>query len=67
MKIGIVKEIKNNEYRVAVVPSGVAEFIRREHEVFVEHDAGSGNLYDDIEIAVNVMVVTKLGRDFQKL
>ena len=48
MKIGIVKEIKNNEYRVAVVLSGVAEFVRRGHEVFVEHDAGSGSLYDDI-------------------
>ena len=48
MKIGIVKEIKNNEYRVVVVPSGVTEFVRRGHEVFVEHDAGSGSLYDDI-------------------
>lgn len=48
MKIGIVKEIKNNEYRVAAVPSGVAEFVRRGHEVFVEHDAGSGSLYNDI-------------------
>ena len=48
MKINIVKEIKNNEYRVAVVPSGVAEFVRRGHKVFVEHDAGSGSLYDDI-------------------
>ena len=38
MKIGIVKEIKNNEYRVAAVPSGVTEFVRRGHEVFVEHD-----------------------------
>ena len=33
MKIGIPKEIKNNENRVGMTPAGVAEFIRHGHEV----------------------------------
>ncbi|GAB6991177.1 alanine dehydrogenase [Paenibacillus pini] len=40
MNIGIPKEIKNNENRVAVTPSGAADFIRQGHTVYVEHDAG---------------------------
>lgn len=43
MKIGVMKEIKPSEYRVAAVPSAVAELVRRGHEVFVEHDAGKGS------------------------
>lgn len=34
MKIGIPKEIKNNENRVGMTPAGVAEFIRHGHEVW---------------------------------
>mgnify|MGYP003034034077 CR=1 FL=1 len=37
MKIGIPKEIKNNENRVGMTPAGVAEFIRHGHEVMVQH------------------------------
>lgn len=37
MKIGIPKEIKNNENRVEMTPAGVAEFIRHGHEVMVQH------------------------------
>lgn len=40
MKIGIPKEIKNNENRVGMTPAGVAEFIRHGHEVMVQHTAG---------------------------
>lgn len=49
MKVGILKETKKNEYRVAAVPSGVAEFIARGHEVLVERDAGAGSGYRDEE------------------
>ena len=41
MKIGIPKEIKNNENRVGMTPAGVAEFIRHGHEVMVQHTAGN--------------------------
>ena len=40
MKVGIPKEIKNNENRVGMTPSGVAELVRRGHEVSVQHTAG---------------------------
>ena len=42
MKVGIPKEIKNHEYRVACTPSGVHELVRSGHEVFVQQDAGTG-------------------------
>lgn len=42
MKIGVPTEIKNHEYRVGLTPSSVFELTRRGHEVFVQHDAGSG-------------------------
>ena len=47
MFIGIPKEIKNNENRVGMTPSGVAEFVRRGHTVFVQHTAGEGSGFSD--------------------
>ncbi|MCH4147214.1 MAG: alanine dehydrogenase [Prevotella sp.] len=47
MKIGIPKEIKNNENRVGMTPAGVAELIRHGHEVFVQHTAGEGSGFSD--------------------
>jgi alanine dehydrogenase len=43
MKVGIPREIKNHEYRVAITPAGVMELTRNGHEVFIEHDAGVGS------------------------
>ena len=40
MHVGIPKEVKNNEYRVAITPAGVHELSRNGHEVYVEVDAG---------------------------
>lgn len=47
MKIGIPKEIKNNENRVALPPSGVYELVQDGHEVFVEQGAGAGSTFSD--------------------
>src|ERR1700691_3704409 len=47
MKVGIPKEIKNHEYRVAITPAGVHELVRSGHEVFVETDAGTGSSLPD--------------------
>jgi len=47
MKVGIPKELKNHEYRVAMTPAGVHELARSGHEVFVERDAGEGSLIPD--------------------
>jgi len=49
MKIGIPKEIKKKEYRVAIIPSGVRLLVEAAHEVYIEKNAGekSGFLNDD--------------------
>ncbi|MCO1340255.1 alanine dehydrogenase [Kocuria polaris] len=43
MIIGVPKEIKNNEFRVAMTPAGVSEFVARGHEVVIEATAGLGS------------------------
>lgn len=43
MIIGVPKEIKNNEFRVAMTPAGVSEFVTRGHDVIVETGAGVGS------------------------
>lgn len=47
MLVGVPKEIKNEEYRVAVTPIGVKEFVRTGHSVLVEAGAGVGSGFDD--------------------
>ncbi|RNC87798.1 MAG: alanine dehydrogenase [Winogradskyella sp.] len=47
MKIGIPKEIKNNENRVGMTPAGVFELTRKNHTVFVQKDAGLGSGFFD--------------------
>ena len=43
VKIGVVREIKEEEYRVAITPSGVREFREHGHEVLIEEGAGEGS------------------------
>ncbi len=47
MKIGVPREIKNHEYRVAMTPAGAHELVRHGHEVFVERGAGDGSSIPD--------------------
>ncbi|MBU3750338.1 MAG: alanine dehydrogenase [Mycobacterium sp.] len=49
MRVGIPTEIKNNEYRVAITPSGVAELVHRGHEVLVQAGAGEGSAIHDAD------------------
>ncbi|HPK09156.1 MAG TPA: alanine dehydrogenase [Saprospiraceae bacterium] len=49
MIIGVPKEIKNNENRVAVTPSGVIEFKKRGHTIYVQKSAGVGSGFEDDE------------------
>ena len=49
MHVGIPKEVKNNEYRVAITPSGVHELVRHGHEVHIETGAGAGSSITDDE------------------
>jgi len=49
MIIGVPKEIKNNENRVALTPAGAKELIKRGHTVYVHHTAGVGSGFADSE------------------
>ena len=39
MKVGVPREVKNNEFRVAITPAGVMELVKHDHKVVIEHDA----------------------------
>jgi alanine dehydrogenase len=47
MQVGVVKEIKPDEHRVALTPAGAVELRRRGHDVIVEHGAGEGSALPD--------------------
>jgi alanine dehydrogenase len=47
MKIGVAKEIKTDEYRVALAPAGARELVQRGHDVIVETGAGDGSSFPD--------------------
>jgi len=49
MRIGVPKEIKNNENRVAMTPAGVVSLVSNGHEVFIETGAGIGSGFADTE------------------
>src|SRR3954454_20165510 len=49
VKVGIPREVKNHEYRVAITPAGVRELQRNSHDVFVETGAGLGSSISDDE------------------
>ncbi|MFE5291597.1 alanine dehydrogenase [Isoptericola sp. NPDC056618] len=49
MRIGVPKEVKNHEYRVAITPAGVHELVARGHDVAVEAGAGAGSAITDDE------------------
>jgi alanine dehydrogenase len=47
LKIAVVKEIKPDEYRVALTPAGARELVQRGHEVVIEQGAGIGSAFED--------------------
>ncbi|MFF7547029.1 alanine dehydrogenase [Streptomyces canus] len=49
MKVGIPREVKNNEFRVAITPAGVHELVRHGHQVVIERGAGVGSSIPDGE------------------
>ncbi len=49
VKVGIPREVKNNEFRVAITPAGVHELVRHGHQVVVERGAGGGSSIPDEE------------------
>jgi alanine dehydrogenase len=58
MRVGIPKEVKNHEYRVAITPAGVHELVGSGHEVFIEKDAGVGSsITDDEFVAAGATII----------
>lgn len=58
MKVGCVKEIKNNEYRVGMTPDYVKSYVNASHEVYVERDAGTGSGFSTEEyIAAGAVIL----------
>ncbi|SIN71347.1 alanine dehydrogenase [Algoriphagus halophilus] len=58
MIIGVPKEIKNNENRVALTPAGAKELVKRGHTVYVQHTAGEGSGFSDesyVEAGANIL------------
>ncbi len=49
MIIGVPKEIKPNESRVAIVPAGVEALVRKGHQVYIQKDAGKGSGFSDAD------------------
>lgn len=49
VKVGIPREVKNNEFRVAITPAGVHELVRHGHQVVIERGAGVGSSIPDGE------------------
>ena len=47
MRIGVVREVKSDEHRVALTPAGARELVRRGHDVLVESGAGLGSAFAD--------------------
>ena len=58
MRIGIPREVKDNEYRVAMTPSGVHELVAAGHTVALEADAGIGSsIPDDDFVAAGAQIL----------
>lgn len=53
MIVGVPREVKKDEYRVAMLPVGVDELVRRGHRVLIERGAGQGSGIPDEQYAVN--------------
>ena len=58
MKVGVPKEVKNHEYRVAITPIGVHELVAHGHEVVIQTEAGVGSaITDDEFVAAGATIV----------
>jgi alanine dehydrogenase len=58
VKVGIPREVKANEYRVAITPAGVKELVSHGHEVYVEKEAGTGSsILDDEFVSAGATIL----------
>jgi alanine dehydrogenase len=67
MKVGVPKEIKQDEYRVAMTPAGVREMVEQGHEVYIETTAGEGSSISDADFeAQGATIVPDAAAVFEK-
>ncbi|HUM87953.1 MAG TPA: alanine dehydrogenase [Prolixibacteraceae bacterium] len=67
MIIGIPKEIKNNENRVALTPAGAGELVRHKHKVLIQHFAGVGSGFTDADYeSVGAVILPSIEDVYQK-
>ncbi|MBB6452545.1 alanine dehydrogenase [Salirhabdus euzebyi] len=58
MRVGVPKEIKNNENRVALTPSGTMQLVKQNHQVFIEKGAGlTSGFFDELYIEAGATIV----------
>lgn len=66
MRVGVPKEIKNNEFRVGLTPGSVREYIANGHEVFVETNAGAGiGANDDAYTSIGATILATAAEVFE--
>lgn len=63
MKVGCVKEIKNNEFRVGMTPDNVVSYVNAGHEVYIENGAGIGSGFKDEEYAAAGAIMMDNAKD----
>ncbi|MDR2040765.1 MAG: alanine dehydrogenase [Tannerella sp.] len=67
MIIGLPKEIKNNENRVALTPGGVRELVKRGHRLYVQHTAGENSGFPDADYeAAGAAILPSVGDVYAK-
>lgn len=59
LKVGVVKEIKANENRVAITPAGVAVLAKAGHQIFIEKSSGAGSGFEDGDYSSAGAVILK--------
>lgn len=61
MKIGVPKEIKNNENRVGLTPAGVFELVKNRHQVYIQATAGEGSGFFDADyVAAGAVILSSI-------
>ncbi|MGS2738820.1 alanine dehydrogenase [Sinomicrobium sp. M5D2P17] len=67
MKIGVPKEIKNNENRVGITPAGVFELVKNHHTVYIQATAGEGSGFFDTDYeAVGAVILSTIEEVYAK-
>jgi alanine dehydrogenase len=63
MRVGVPKEVKNHEYRVAITPAGAHELVRNGHEVYLQEGAGEGSSIPDADFVQAGVVILPTADD----